>query len=67
MAIKVAKIAVSAAVYSIDRPYSYLVPAPLEDKLLPGVRVTVPFGKGNRRSEGIVLSVSGEAERDKLK
>ena len=67
MAISIAKIAVSAAVYSIDRPYSYLVPERLADRALPGVRVTVPFGKGNRRSEGIILSLNGEAQRDKLK
>ncbi len=67
MAAVIAKIAVSAAVYSIDRPYSYLVPQRLEGKAVPGVRVTVPFGKGNRRSEGIVLSLQGESERDKLK
>jgi len=64
---QIAKIAVSAAIYSIDRPYSYLVPAPLVGKAVPGVRVTVPFGKGNRRTEGIVLSVSDEAERENLK
>ena len=57
----IAKIAVSAANFAIDKPYSYLVPQNME--LMPGVRVMVPFGRGNRRSEGIVLSVeegSGE-------
>ena len=51
----VAKIAVSAATFAIDKPYSYVVP---EDMVLqPGQRVTVPFGRGNRRCEGVVLSV----------
>ena len=50
----IAKIAVSAATFAIDRPYSYLVP---EDMVLqPGMRVQVPFGRGNRRTEGLVLS-----------
>ena len=40
----VAKVAVSKAVYAIDKPYDYLVPAALEDRLRPGMRVLVPFG-----------------------
>ena len=51
----IAKIAVSAATYAIDKPYSYLVPQGM--CLVPGIRVQVPFGRGNRRAEGIVLSV----------
>ena len=51
----IAKIAVSAARFSIDKPYSYRVG---DDMILsPGVRVMVPFGSGNRRTEGVVLSV----------
>ena len=52
----IVKVAVSAAPYSIDKPYDYLVPAELLEKAVPGVRVTVPFGKGNRESEGIILA-----------
>lgn len=62
-----AKIAVAAATYWTDRPYDYLVPDPLRDAVRPGVRVTVPFGNGNRRSEGIVLSVGTLTEERKLK
>lgn len=53
----IAKIAVAAAPYAIDRPYDYQIPAELEDMLSPGMRVAVPFGKGNRISDGIVLSI----------
>ena len=57
----VAKIAVSAATFAIDKPYSYLIPEGMT--LLPGMRVQVPFGKGNKRTEGIVLSVeSGDGQ-----
>ena len=38
------KVAVSAAPYSIDKPYSYLVPESLAAAAVPGVRVMVPFG-----------------------
>jgi len=57
----IAKIAVSAANFAIDKPYSYSVPASLTVQV--GCRVTVPFGRGNRRTEGVVLSLEqGEAE-----
>ena len=41
--------------YSMDKPYSYRIPTSME--VLPGQRVMVPFGRGNRKTEGIVLSV----------
>ena len=51
----IAKIAVAAATFAIDKPYSYFIPDTLS--LSPGMRVTVPFGRGNRQSEGVVLSL----------
>ena len=53
-----ALIAVSAAIFSIDKPYSYHVPDDME--LSVGMRVIVPFGRSNRRSEGIVLELKEE-------
>lgn len=61
---EIAKVAVSAAPYSIDKPYDYLVPDTLLDAALPGIRVTVPFGRGNRTSEGVILArTRGEKSR----
>ena len=51
----IAKIAVAAANFAIDKPYSYFVPSRME--LMPGMRVQVPFGRGNRRTEGVVLAL----------
>ena len=51
----IAQVAVSCAVYAIDQPYSYCVPENMA--LLPGMRVVVPFGRANRRTEAIVLSL----------
>ena len=60
----IAKIAVSAATFAIDKPYSYRIP---EDMVLQsGQRVQLPFGRANRRCEGIVLSVE-EGTEEKLK
>lgn len=59
-----AKVAVSAAVYAIDKPYSYRIPDGMP--VAPGMRVMVPFGRGNRRTEGIVLSLE-DGEETELK
>ena len=59
----VARVAVAAATYSIDKPYDYLVPESLAEKARPGVRVSVPFGRGNRASEGMILALSQESRR----
>jgi primosomal protein N' (replication factor Y) len=54
----VAKIAVSAATYWLDKPYDYLIPPEMAEKALPGMRVHVPFSRGNRRTEGVILAVA---------
>ena len=56
----IAKIAVSAATFAIDKPYSYRIPDGMV--LQPGQRVQLPFGRGNRRSEGVVLSLEAGDE-----
>jgi len=57
----IAKIAVSAANFAIDKPYSYYVPEGME--ISAGIRVMVPFGRSNRHTEGVVLGVEeGGAE-----
>ncbi len=50
----------------MDRPYDYKVPESLQG-LEPGMRVIVPFGSGNRRTEGIILKISEETEERPLK
>ena len=60
----IAKLAVSAANFAIDKPYSYRIPESMV--LRPGQRVIVPFGRGNRRCEGVVLAVE-EGDQANLK
>ena len=60
----IAKIAVAAANFAIDKPYSYSVPENLT--VQPGQRVMLPFGRANKRTEGIVLMVA-DGSADKLK
>ena len=64
----VAKVAISRASYSFDALYSYSVPEELAQKVKSGVRVLVPFGRGNRKAVGFVARTYTEAEyNDKLK
>ena len=54
----IARIAVSAATYAIDKPYDYKIPESMIAKAAPGIRVIVPFGRGDRKSEGVILSLT---------
>ena len=60
----IAKIAVSAATFAIDKPYSYRIPEGMV--LQRGQRVQLPFGRANRRCEGVILAVE-EGDEEKLK
>jgi len=60
----IAKIAVSAANFAIDKPYSYRIPEDIA--LKPGQRVQLPFGRANKRAEGIVLALES-GDESKLK
>ena len=60
----IAKIAVAAANFAIDKPYSYFIPPNMD--VQPGMRVQVGFGRSNRTTEGVVISVEA-GEEEKLK
>ncbi len=65
-----ALVAVEGLVYHFDKPYSYKIPYELENTAQEGCRVMVPFGNGNRKKQGLILSVKPlfEAENsEKLK
>ncbi len=52
-----AEVAVEGVAYHFDAPYSYKIPFELENSVVPGCRVLVPFGNGNRKKQGLILSV----------
>jgi len=39
----------------VDKPFSYIVPEEHAVRIAPGVRVVVPFGRGNKPIEGFVI------------
>ena len=57
----VAQIIVDVPLMQTDRPYSYLVPESMQGQIAIGMRIHVPFGKGNRLLQGFVIGF-GEQE-----
>lgn len=53
-----AQVIVDVPLMQTDQAYSYLVPKELENGILVGVRVHVPFGRGNRLIQGIVVDLT---------
>lgn len=63
----IAKIAVAAARSPIDKAFDYAVPEKWADGICVGQRVMVPFGAGNRKTEGIVFELLKPEEERPLK
>ena len=55
---KYAGVIVDISLEKLDRVFDYKIPAHLETLVHPGVPVWIPFGMGNRRIKGFVVSVS---------
>ena len=60
----IVQVAVSAATFAIDKPYSYRVPEGMP--IQPGQRVQLPFGRGNRPT-AIRISIVSPGDDGKLK
>ena len=54
----IARLAVSAATYAIDKPYDYLVPESVVDKISPGVRVSVPLEEETADAKALYFQYS---------
>ncbi len=54
----IALVAAENTSYSFDTLYSYIVPEELCDTLRAGMRVAVPFGRGNRSRIGLVFEIT---------
>lgn len=64
---KYAKVAVESAAFTFDKAFDYIVPPELEAAALPGCRVTVPFGNGNRQRIGIIFELCDSTESKRPK
>ncbi|HFS6184439.1 TPA: primosomal protein N' [Streptococcus pneumoniae] len=61
-----AKIIVDVPLMQTDQPYSYRIPEEFEGMLEVGMRVHVPFGKGNRLIQGIVLGFESQSDGEEM-
>ncbi len=59
---KYAEVIISIAHKNVDRIFNYIVPESFEADLRIGMRVIVPFGKGNKNYEGYVIGFSKSSE-----
>ena len=62
----IAKIIVDVPLMQTDQPYSYRIPKEFEGMLEVGMRVHVPFGKGNRLIQGIVLGLDSQSAEEEI-
>ncbi len=62
-----ASVAVEKAAFSFDREFDYRIPDRILNECASGKRVLVPFGRGNRRRQGIVTAVHEIGDSGKLK
>ncbi len=63
----IAEVYVSGGNLNIDKPFDYLVPDNLKEKISVGARVRVPFGGGNMPLEAYVVGLKEESSFDSLK
>lgn len=56
MSVKIALVAVEKALFQFDNLFSYVIPEGLEVK--KGMRVIVPFGRGNKTRLGVVFDIT---------
>lgn len=62
-----AKVIVDITHEKLDKVFEYRIPSGLEGVLQIGMEVIVPFGKGNRETNGYVIGVSEACEYDEAK
>lgn len=55
---KFANIIVDISHEKLDRPFGYIIPKELEDKITVGCAVMIPFGRGNRQIKGYVIEIT---------
>lgn len=66
--IEAVQAAVEGTAYSFDALFTYLLPEALCGKISAGMRVVVPFGRGNKSRVALVFAVEpAPADRSKLK
>ena len=55
--ITLASVFVEKTTINFDKAFSYSVPFDMAENVFVGQRVLVPFGKGNRKRQGIITEI----------
>lgn len=58
--VKFVEVAIAGTSYSFDMLFTYSVPPEFADYAEKGKRVIVPFGRGNKKYQGIILSTDSQ-------
>ena len=62
-----AKVLIEYKVKSLDRTFTYIIPPDLENVLKKGMKVTVPFGNGDKTINGFVTDITNDENYGNLK
>lgn len=64
---KYARVAVETAVFTFDKLFDYSIPESMADAAQKGCRVTVPFGRNNKKCVGFIFEISSSTDSPKVK
>ena len=64
---KYARVAVEKAVYTFDKLFDYSIPDNMEALAQKGCRVTVPFGRTNKKCIGIIFEIADTTDNKSTK
>ena len=59
---KFAKVIIDIAYNKLDHPFTYKIPAAMEESVQTGSVVIVPFGRGNTRRKGYVIEITDQPD-----
>ena len=64
---KIAVVVISNCTRKFDKEYHYIIPCEYKDVIDIGLRVIVPFGRGDRHVEGYIFDIIEKTEIKGLK
>jgi len=63
----IAEVIIGISHESLDKIFHYIIPETMENEIEIGIRVLVPFGKGNKKVEGFVIGLCNTTSIDSNK
>ena len=58
----IAEIIINRTAKKLNRTFDYHIPKNLEDLIIIGSKVIIPFGKGEKTEEGFVIGIKEKSE-----